>query len=274
MSYSYTSPTKFGQYQVAEPHSSLMSLHRHQGELLKVVDHEPRVAVLDQEDLLAQGIDTAALVPGAPKVDALGSCTQQANTEALSNELEKATFLRITGASSYSDTKACQEFSIRNYARCTHQTGDPSQEWPPTDCGSSGVYVFKDDLAQGWITSQAIAHGAQDIVSLMQRNGLLVGQPWLNAWMTPGRNAFIDGDGSPESLEAALRSGVAGGHETYWAAIERLYLTATDQVDPFRTILRARNSWGLGFGDHGSYRFHLSTFVMLGQYVDLRQVRA
>jgi hypothetical protein len=231
------------------------------------------VAVLDQEDLTAQGIDTSALVPGAPRVDALGSCTQQANTEALSNVLTEAEFLAATGCTSYEDTKAAEEFAIRNYAGCTHQAGDVSQEWPPTDCGSTGVDVVSYDQAKGWVSGQQLAHGAQDIVSLLQSDGVLVGQPWLNDWMTPDTSGFIDGRGTRADLERAIRSGVAGGHETYWAAIEKLSLTATGNVDPAKTVIRARNSWSASFADHGSYRFHLSTFVWLGQYVDVRQVR-
>ena len=86
-----TSTTLFGRYQTAEPPSSMLTLH-HPTHLLggsqpKEVDWEPKIGVLDQEDLFAQGIDTSKLVPGAQKVDALGSCTSQANTSALSNVL-------------------------------------------------------------------------------------------------------------------------------------------------------------------------------------------
>ena len=69
-----------------------------------------------------------------------------------------------------------------------------------------------------------IAHGADNICSLLQTGGLLVGQPFLNAWMTPNAQGFIDGNGSASELEAQIRQGVAGGHETFLSAIEHIAL--------------------------------------------------
>ena len=263
----------YGRYAVAEPFSALTAIHRHRGEPLKEVDHEPKNGVLDQSDLHAQGILCSTFIPGAGDPDALGSCTCNADTSALSNELPEAEYLQITGAQSYDDTVALEKFAISTYHGVTAQTGDTTQEWPPTDCGSTGAYVYQYDHAKGWTGSQAIAHGGQDIVSLLQRNGILQGTPFFNSWEEPNAQGFVDGDGTAEALQAAINSGVAGGHETYICAIEKLSLTGTGRVIPGSTLLRVRNSWSKSWGDNGDFRIHLSTLVMLGSYADFRQIR-
>lgn len=270
------SPTSYGRYQVAEAPSALLSLHlHHEGIVLREVDHEPKNAVLDQGDLTAQGILCSQFIPGAGDPDALGSCTFNANTSALSNVLPKAEYLKVTGAKSYEDTVGLEKFAIRSYHAGTDQTGQPAQEWPPTDCGSSGPFIVEYDQRNGWVSGQQIAHGAQNIVSLMQSGGLLMGSPFFNSWEEPDSGGFVDGNGTASDLQAAIRSGVAGGHETFPCAIEKLAVyTLTGLVIPQKTVLRVRNSWTAGWGDHGDYRIHLSTVVALGQYIDLRQLVA
>ena len=271
--------SKFGRYQVPDPPSALMSLHFHHHEnaaALREVDHEPQVAVLDQEDLIKQGIDVAALIAGAPQgVDELGSCTANANVAHASSILPQAVWQTFTGARSYDDVVGAEQGAIRFYHACTDQTGNPAQEWPPTDCGSSGPFVYSEMVALGLVKAQKIAHGADNLVSLLQSGSVLIGQPFLNAWMTPGADAMIDGNGSVSTLEDQIRQGVAGGHETVISAVEKLVLLRTGHVDATKTIIRLRNSWTKGWGDHGSYRAHLSTFaVYLGSQCDFRQFLA
>src|SRR5215469_16330299 len=62
-------------------------MHLHDGTALRTVDHEPPLPVFDQEDLIAQGIDTSKIVPGARRVDALGSCTCNAGTVSLAERI-------------------------------------------------------------------------------------------------------------------------------------------------------------------------------------------
>lgn len=266
--------SRYGQYHVAETPSSLMRLHFHSGGALKEVDHEPKVGVLDQQDLLKQGIRVSEFIPGAKDVDALGSCTANGTTAAVSNILSEAAFLGLTKAKSYQDVVAAEKWAIGFYHACSDQTGNPAQEWPPTDCGSSGPYIVQMLEHLKLIRSDRIAHGAQNIVSLMQTDGLLAGFPFMNIWEQPDADAFIDGNGTAEDLQQAIRLGVAGGHETYLSAIEKLTVSATGQVDPFNTVIRARNSWSPTWGDHGSYRVHLSTLAMLGNHADFRQLVA
>lgn len=267
--------SKFGWYGVADPPSALKQLHFHDGVAkLTPVDWEPKVAVLDQEDLIAQGIDTSILIPGARKVDALGSCVANTLTEGLSNILPAAEFLKITGCASMTDTVTAEKFTIVNYHGITDQTGNPSSEWPPTDCGSSGAYAVEYAVAKKWVSGALIAHGADNIVSLMQSGAAMLGTPWLEAWMNPPSNGFIDGNGSAATLQAQIAGGVAGDHEITLSAIEKLKLHVTGHVDPANTILRIRNHWTKGWCDSGSCRVHLSTLVALGGQVDVRQMTA
>jgi hypothetical protein len=265
--------TKLGRYPVADPPSALNRLHFHLGEQLKEVDHEPRIAVLDQEDLLAQGIRCSQFIPGAGDPDALGSCTANSVMEHFSTIFPERVFLSYLGASSFQDTVGVEKAAIRFYHACTDQTGSASTEWPPTDCGSSGPYLYKEARAQGLISTEAIAHGAQNIVSLMQRNGVIVGLPWLQAWFEPDAGGFVDGNGSLATLQQQIALGVAGGHEIHFSAIEKLAVTSTGRVIPEKTVIRFRNHWTRSWGDNGSGRFHLSTIVALGNQVDVRQFR-
>lgn len=280
----------YGRFQVPESMATIPRQHQRTATYLNVVDHEPAIGVLDQEDLIAQGIDTSTLVPGAQKVNALGSCTANAFVSALANlmaqkfgaadalsEFQAATRLLLSPdytVSDWSDVVDAERFAIRFYHGCSDQTGMLSREWPPADTGSSGPFVEQYAKRLGLASDAYLAHGATNIVSLMQTGGLLTGSPWYNAWETPDANGFIDGDGSPAAYQVGVRSGVAGGHETYWSAIEKLTFTATGAVTPTGTIIRGRNSWSKSWGDNGSYRAHLSTFVQLGQYCDHRQLVA
>jgi hypothetical protein len=269
--YAGVTPTKFGRYHVPETPSSLAHLHFHKGAPLKEVDHEPKVGVLDQEDLLKQGIRCSTFIPHATDADALGSCTANATTAALSNVLDEADFLKVTGAESYQDVKGAEEFAIRFYHLCTSQTADPATEWPPTDCGSSGPYIVKELQAQGLAHGDRIAHGGQNLVSLLQTDGVLAGIPFLNAWMQPDSQGFVDGDGTAETLREQIAEGVAGGHEIYLSGIPQLAMVG-GRVDPFNTVIKFRNSWSSAWALGGSALFHLSTLVALGSYADFRQL--
>jgi hypothetical protein len=272
--------TSFGRYHAPEPLHNLTLVHRHLGETLTTVDHEPALGVLDQEDYFAQEIDTSALVAGAKKVDALGNCVYNAFTAALSNlgPAVYAAYLKALGieAPSFPWTAVVtgEEAAIVAYHRGTDQTGDPSQEWPPTDCGSSGQYAVAFGQSLGVVSSQKIAQTPQDLASLLQTSGVLEGTPFFNAWMDPGANAFVDGKGSADDLQAAINSGVAGGHETHISAIEAIEISASGLVIPEKTVLRVRNSWSKSWGDAGSFRIHLSTLAGLGSYCDFRSLVA
>lgn len=268
-----TTPTKFGRYAVAEP-MRLDRMHLHRGETLREVDHESPLPVLDQEDLIEQGIDTSTLIPGALRVDALGSCTCNAGTASLAERytaVRGADSLATIGLSA-TDAVADEEYAIRLYHAVTWQTGDPAQEWPPSDCGSTGLYVCTELEKQGLTAGHKTAHGIHNLVSLLQGGTVIMGAPWFNSWMEPDLQGFVDGDGSVDALEQAIASGVAGGHETCITAVEKLVVDEPGRIDARGSHVRVRNSWSRSFGDAGSYRVHLSTLEMLGQHADYKHL--
>jgi hypothetical protein len=254
--------------------SSLARLHQHDGGLLTAASHPPAIPVLDQENLTEQGIRVSQIVRGAADADALGSCVANASTAALSAALTPARLRDLPsllpayrlGASPVLD----EEFAISLYHDITIQTGSPESEWPPADCGSNGLWACQYLERAGVIAGSKVAHGAESILSLMQQGGLITGQPWLNAWMNPGPDGFIDGYGTAAQLSSDIQRGVAGGHETYWYAIETIGYTLDGGIDPGQTVIRFRNSWGEGWALSGDGLAHLSTFVALGQWCDHR----
>lgn len=275
--YQGATPTKFGRFQVAEP-LRFDLFHQHDGGELKTVDHEPPIPVLDQEDLLAQGIDTSTVILGATKVDALGSCTCNAGTASLAERLlAGGKSLAGTNGVLYpdveitpDDSRANELFAICLYHVVTAQTGDPGQEWPPTDCGSTGLYVCTELQKLGVISSYRVATNLVNALSLLQVGTVIMGAPWFNSWMQPNADGFIDGDGTLADLQAAVNSGVAGGHETCLSAIEAIEYHGAN-LNYGATVLRVRNSWSSNWGDRGSYRIHASTLNALGSAVDYKQ---
>lgn len=263
--------SKYGRVQTLEPFYSLQSMHLYTGAPLHVTDFEPKNGVLDQEDLFSQDIYTSTFIPGAKNVDALGSCVGNGGMSALSWATTESQYLDFAEAANYESPVHIEIGAIKLYHEITFETGAPQQEWPPVDCGSSGVYLVEYLTKVGLINGAQVTSGAQNIVSLMQSGPLAVGQPFFNSWEQPDVNGFIDGDGSPEAVQAAVDSGLAGGHETCWSSIEKLTLSETGQVIPEETVIRARNSWSKNWGDSGNYRFHLSTFVGLMTHCDFRQ---
>lgn len=274
----------YGRIQVPEAPSALLSLHVHDGTTpLKEVDYETPLGVLDQSDLLEQGIHTSRFIPDCmTDADALGSCTANATLEALAVLLSEAAFLAFCKQiinSTYADhpenyeqTAALERAAIAFYHCCTDQTGQPAEEWPPTDCGSSGPYIVTELQRLGVVSGAKLATAGESLVSLMQTGPVLMGSPWFYAWEEPDAQGFIDGDGSPGAIEASINSGVAGGHETTLVAIEKLTLLPTGHVDPLNTVIRGRNHWTKSWGADGCYRVHLSTLVAIGGQCDFRQL--
>lgn len=272
----------YGRFQAPEPQNALAELHVHNGQELKTASHVSPLAILDQSDLLAQGIHCSKFIPGChTDPDALGSCTANATTGFMAWLLDELEFLtfghRLVNGdpehapTSLDDAAGGERTAISFYHACSSQTGDPSTEWPPTDCGSSGPYIVKELESMDEIAGAKIAHDPTSLCSLLQDGPVLIGSPFLQAWETPSAgSAIVDGDGSARSLEAQIRQGIAGGHETLIETIETIKI-GPHGVDPFGTILGVRNSWSKSWGDEGRYRIHLSTLAMLGSYIDYRQ---
>src|ERR1039458_2689472 len=273
MSYFGTSATKFGRVAVAEP-LRFDLLHLWRGEPMQPVNHESPVPVLDQEDLLAQNIDTSKIVVGAASVDALGTCALPICVCSLGERLAakaRKGFPWILTASTFGSLNAIsaitdEEFAIRLYHIATDATGDTSTEWPPVDCGSSGLAMCQTLQQAHLIKSYASAANVQSALHLLQDGTVIMGSPWFNMWMTPNAQGYVDGDGSQAALDDALDSGVAGGHETCWTSMLTPF-----QSDLTQVVIRVRNSWSPRWGLGGSYLIHASTLAWLGSHIDYKQ---
>lgn len=259
-------PTKFGRVHRAEPFRAETAHFYKAGTALRETSWPIPLPVLDQEDLLSQGIDTSALVKGAQKVDALGSCTANATTASLA-ALYHAAHRPLPMPS---DAVGAEEYAIKFYAACTHQTGQTSEEWPPTDCGSTGEACCTELEKQSLIGSRLSAGNATGMLSLLQHRSVIQGTPWFYSWMSPDSQGYIDGDGSSDALEEAILSGVAGGHETCIWKIEQLAQASNGSIDLQKTVLRVRNSWSDAFALEGDFLIHASTLDYLAGYVDFK----
>jgi len=261
----YPVHTALGRHQRLDGRS-LPFVHRHDGATLKPTHHEPNVPVLDQEDLFAQGIDTSQILPGAARVDALGSCTGNSATAAVSRVLTAA---QAKGASlDLTDAVAAEQWAIQQYAYAT-QVDDCPGSMPSQDTGSSGLANAHILKARGLIGGYRHAVDADGLASLLQADGVMLGVPWFQAWFEPDAHGFIDsGDWAA--------SGVAGGHEVYATGLETVVQDQAGLVVPDKTIVTVRNSWSASWGDAGNLRVRLSTLYgpILRSAVDAIQIHA
>ncbi len=259
----YDHHPRLGRHQVLDARS-LDWLHQHDGSVLKPAEHQPRTPVLDQEDLNAQGIRVSQVVAGAEDADALGSCTGNAGTAAVSALLtaEQAK----TAGLDYTSAKAAEEWAIGLYAQATGLDSAPGT-FPPDDAGSSGLGIAKALKQRKLIRSYTHATTATGLASLLQNGPVLLGVPWFVAWFEPDASGFIDrGDWESSQL--------AGGHELCVTALEKVATDWRGQVDPDASVIRFRNSWSATWGDHGEGRMSLATYQVLRRYIDAIQLHA
>ncbi|MFC1415421.1 hypothetical protein [Streptacidiphilus cavernicola] len=257
----YDHHPRLGRNQVLDARS-LDFVHQHDGNALKPAEHQPRIPVLDQEDLHAQGIRVSQVVAGAEDADALGSCTGNAGTAAvsalLSGEQAKAAGLDYTSAT------AAEVWAIGLYAQATG-LDDAQGTFPPDDAGSSGLGIAKALKQRKLIRSYTHATTATGLASLLQAGPVLLGVPWFQAWFEPDNAGFID-SGDWESSQ------LAGGHEICVTALEKVTTDWRGQVDPDASVIRFRNSWSASWGDHGEGRMSLATYQLLRRYIDAIQL--
>ena len=225
---------------------------------IKPVTHAISIPILDQSNLVAQGIRTSQLVPGAPDVDGLGSCTCQSGTYAMA--ASPALAERVVKASGRLD----ETYAIRLYPDVTRADEFTDEQWPPVDCGSSGLGVCRVLKRRGLIGSYAWATTVEGLGALLQRGTAMFGMPWYNAFFEPDARGFIDAVG----VDQALASGLAGGHEVCVIALETWH-----EGDPGNSVVAFPNSWGGSWGDHGYGRMRLSTYAALRRQIDIKQIR-
>ena len=262
----YPMHPKLGRHQRLDGRS-LSFVRRHFGRDLQPTLWEPAVPVLDQSDLEVQGIDTSTLIPGAPKVAQLGSCTGQTATEAISRLLSPTAALAV--GLDYASPVSAEEWAIRQYAAATDVDDCPGQ-WPSTDTGSSGLANAMVLKRRGLIGGYEHALDGEGFANLLQDDGVMIGMPWLNAFFEPDGSGFIDSDPN------WLSSGLAGGHEVYGMGLEKVELDVIGRVDLDKSVAVARNHWTKSWGDNGCFRLRLRTLFasQLRRGVDVIQLKA
>ena len=262
----YDVQPRLGRHMVLDPRS-LAYRRPYTGEPLRVAEWEPRIPVLDQENLIAQGIRTSQLYPDleAGDADALGSCTGNAGTAVLSVLLTPAQ--ARTAGLDYDDPVAAEKWAIGLYSDATHRDQWNDSSWPVTDTGSSGLGVAKALKHRKLVDQYGHATTAHEVARDLQTGPLLLGLPWYEAWFEPGSSAFLD------EIPAWDHSPLAGGHEVAVTALESVAIGETGRLIPEHTILRARNSWGPSWGDAGCFRFSLALYQQLRAQIDVIQPR-
>jgi len=260
----YNPTGHLGRHQVLDPRS-LAYRRPYDGQPLRATAWEPRIPVLDQTNLLAQGIRTAEAYGLETDVDALASCTGNAAAALLSILLtpEQA----YAAAFNTQDAAMAEHFAIGLYADATACDQWSDLAWPSQDVGSSGLGVAKAMRNRGLIDQYGHATTAYQLCTLLQTGPVLMGLPWRAAFtQTADSQGFVDADPDWAS------SPVEGGHEVCVIALEDVAFT-DGALDPDHTVIRFRNSWSSTWGDHGDGRLHLSTYLALREETDLIQPR-
>ncbi|WP_228994307.1 hypothetical protein [Streptomyces sp. DH8] len=259
----YETAPGLGRHMVLDPRS-LAYRRPYDGQPLRATAWEPRLPVLDQRNLIAQGIHTADAYGLESDTGALASCTGNAATTLLSILLtpEQA----HAAALNLADAAMAQHFAIGLYADATACDQWSEYTWPTHDVGSSGLGVTKAMRNRGLIDQYGHATTAEELCALLQTGPVLLGMPWHTAFSSPDPDGFIDGD--PTWADSPLE----GGHEVCVTALETVALD-DGTLMPDHTILRFRNSHGTAWGDHGDGRLRLSTYLALRDQVDIIQPR-
>jgi hypothetical protein len=221
------------------------------------------LAFLPDPELLRKPLKPAEWVPPIPTLNQgqLGSCTGNAGTYHLAAlvgmGLSKPA-IALNGHTLSQDAANNEQFAVELYHEATVKDGFPG-DYPPDDTGSSGLGVCRALKAQKLIGRYVWATSLRAFGGLLQRAGVIMGTPWLEAWFNPDNDGFIDAN--PNWFD----SGVAGGHEIYFRAIE-----AWDDNDPHKCIFTFDQSWGV-WGDHGLGRMRGSTYLRLKGQIDIKQ---
>lgn len=261
----YDVTPQLGRHMVTD-RRSLAYRRPYAGDPVHPVEWAPKIPVLNQQDLLAQGIRTSQLFPGVGDLDGLGSCTANAATAVVSVLLDAD---ECTAAGlDIADPVAAETWAIGLYADATQRDEWQDLTWPTDDCGSSGLGVVKALRGRGLIDQYGHATTAEQLCMLLQTGPVLMGLPWLEAFFEPTTaNALLD------DIPGWRQSPVAGGHEVAITALESVEYDSSGALDYDRTILRVRNSWTSGWGDEGHFRLSLSLYQAMRDQIDLVQPR-
>ena len=187
-----------GRHMVLDPRS-LAYRRPYDGRPLRATAWEPRLPVLDQTNLIAQGIRTTQ--HGLDQdVDALASCTGNAATALLSIILSPQ---RAAAAGLETDNAtAAEHFAIGLYADATAVDQWQDLVWPSQDCGSSGLGIAKTLRNRGLIDQYGHATTAEELCTLLQTGPVLMGLSWHAAFSAPD-NALVARCAAPRLVQSS-----------------------------------------------------------------------
>lgn len=256
---------KLGRHLVLDERS-LAYRRPYRGEPIKPAEWAPKVPVLNQGDLLDQGIHTSELFEGVDDVAALGSCGGNSGTEAVSVLHDAATLLEA--GLDVSDPVAAEKWSIGLYSDGTHRDQWHDVAYPSTDCGTSGLGIAKALRGRGLIDQYGHATNALEFCRDLGHGPFMMGTAWPRAWFEPVTAAALLDD-----IPNWENSPIAGGHEICVTALEDVAFDKTGALIYERTIIRLRNHWSASWGDQGEFRMSLALYQQMRHSIDLIQPR-
>lgn len=127
--------------------------------------------------------------------------------------------------------------------------------YPPTDTGSSGLAVAKAAKNRRYIVAYAHAFGLDHALAALVLGPVIIGINWYSSFDAPDPHGLVS---------IAHGAYVRGGHEVELVGLD----TGTQQV-------LAVNSWGVDWGNQGTFSFSWTDFDrLLHEHGDVTTVRA
>jgi hypothetical protein len=118
---------------------------------------------------------------------------------------------------------------------------DYDGSYPPTDTGSDGLSVAKVAQNRGLISGYTHALSLNAALAGLQKGPVITGVNWYDGFDEPDSNGLVHKTGS-----------VRGGHEFVVVG-----------YDPSTNEVKARNSWGTGYGMGGYFYFSTADWQAL-----------
>lgn len=136
--------------------------------------------------------------------------------------------------------RTSERTAVQLYERAT-QIDAIAGAYPPDDTGSSGLAVMKAVSERGWVNAYHHAFGMHAALTALQQTPVIAGINWYEGFDRPDPHGRV-----------AIAGAVRGGHEICLLG-----------VDIVAKTVRAANSWGASWADHGYFTFSWADFDRL-----------
>lgn len=200
----------------------------------------PRYAVAELPSSALVSVDWTRRAPIFDQAD-LGSC--EGNAWAGLYCTDAADFVGQASVTANGSTTPVDEvFAVHVYSLATTLDSVPGQ-YPPTDTGSDAIGGAKAMQSLGLLASYSHAFSVGAMQTALQHGPVTLGTVWYESMFDVDSSGFV-------IVQKA--SGVAGGHQyviSAWDKVARKY--------------RIDQSWGTGWGLHGTAWFHEADITAL-----------